>query len=293
MKNENSLLTRRGDSEQRERQATIQNFGAGEDFLDKYFKFEAFNLALEAVDEILALQNEADPEPMEISAESKELIGQAVSKILGEDVAVESVDEKTKEMTDALTGALTAEMVAIEGVVEKLTPWGVIESIACEAVGIDLDSEEKPTQDQLDDYRNVVSQMTHALGYLAGTEQGSELAFESVDGEDSDQLLRTCNFINDQLTHHGKDDDVIALEYVIDAPTVADSDENGEIAIEKVQIKFVGGKKVKVKKRKRKIRGAALAKMKKAGRRSGKLKKSVATRKLMAKSMKKRKAAGM
>lgn len=283
-RNQNSLFEPRND-EQREQQQRVQNYGAGEDFLDKYFKYEIINLALEAVDEIIA-SHQSGEEDLGISQEDKDKLTQAVSKILVDGkIAVESVN-------DELINQIIVGVQGEEEKIEKPTAWEIIERIACEAVGIDEDTE-KPTQDQLDDYRNVLSQMTHALECLAGTEKGAELAFESVNGEDSEQLLRTCTFIQDQLNHHGMDDDDIALEYVLDAPTVADKDEDGEIAIEKIQIKFVGGKKTRVKKRKKKIRGAALARMKKAGRKAGKKPKSAATKRLIAKSLKKRAKAGM
>lgn len=282
MKKNQSLFEPRND-EQLEQQQRVQNFGAGEDFLDRYLKYEAIHLALEAVDEVIA-SHQSGEETHGMSQDDKDRITQALSKSLEGKVAVESVNEDL----------INQIIVDVQGEVEKSekpNAWDIVQSIACEAVGIDEDTE-KPTQDQLGDYRNILSQMTHALGWLSDSEKGAELAFESVDEENGDQLLRTCTFINDQLTHNGIDDDDVAIEYVLNAPIVGDDDENGDIAVEKVQIKFVGGKKTLVKKRKKKIRGAALAAMKRSGRISGKKPKSAATKKLIAKSLKKRFKAG-
>ncbi|MCK5611238.1 hypothetical protein KAR91_55725 [Candidatus Pacearchaeota archaeon] len=276
-----SLLNR--NRNQSDQQTRVQNFGAGEEFLDRYLKYEAIHLALEAVDEIIASQQSGE-EAQGMSEEDKTRITQALSKSLEGKVAVESVNE---DLVNQI-------IVDVQGEVEKPekpNAWDIVQSIACEAVGINEDTE-KPTQEQMDDYRNVLSQMTHAFGWLSDSEKGAELAFESVDEENGDQLLRTCTFINDQLTHNGVDDDDIAIEYAMNAPIVGDADENGDIAVEKVQIKFVGGKKTVVKKRKKKIKGAALAAMKRAGRIAGKKPKSAATRKLIAKSLRKRHKAG-
>ncbi len=287
MRKERSMLDARTE-EQRDQQKRVQNFGGGEDFLDKYFKFECMNLALEAVadvTELLSGEHESDSEAVGMDTQTREKVSQAILKSLEGKLATESVPE------DMATEIITAveSVGSEEGEVEELTPWDIINNIACESVGI---GEGKPTADQKEDYRNVLSQMTHAFGYLSGNEKVAEMALESVNSEDDDQLARVMSTLNDEITIKGVDDHEIALEYVMDAPIICDLDEDGDIAIEKVQIKFVGGKKKKVKKRLKKIRGAALANLKKSGRKAGKLKKSAATKKLMVKSLKKRKKAG-
>ncbi len=173
---------------------------------------------------------------------------------------------------------------------EKVTPWDVIDLLACESVGIDDETEMTP--ELLEDYNMVLSQMTHALGSLSGAETGRETAVESVNSEDNDRLAKMCIHIEEQLNYHGETDEELAIEYVLDAPVVLCDYDGEEVAVESIKKVMRDGKKF-LKDTKNKLRGARKAMAKKLGRKLGRLKKSAAQIKKQKRSFKKGQKAGL
>lgn len=190
-------------------------------------------------------------------------------------VAVESINQiPYEEYDDPKEG---------EDPPEKTMPYDVLHSIAAESVGIEDDTEITP--ELTDAYNMVLSQITHALGFLAGGKEGAEAALESVLDENDEQLSKVCLIVDEQLNFRGKDDDELAIEYILDAPVIFGEAEGEEIAVEKVKKVIRGGKKVLIKKKK--LRGAELAMRKKLGRKLGKKPRKASAVKKAARSRKK------
>ena len=173
----------------------------------------------------------------------------------------------------------------------RIEPYDVLDFLACESIGIDDETEWTP--ELMENYNMVLSQLTHALGYLAGGEKShQETAFESVQNEDNDRLAKTCVHINEQLNYRGIDDEEVATEYVLDAPVIYGEEEGEEIAVEAIKKLIRGGKKV-LKSTKKKLRGAELALRKKLGRKLGKMKMKTGAKKKALKSKKLGKRMGL